>query len=310
VPDLAMTHPPILLHVGYHKTATTWMQTRLFMPENGYRQLMDHQEIHDLIVGPHGLEFDAAPARALIETRLADLKPGEVPVISSEILSGQPFSGARESDAFAARLKQIVPDARILVSIRAQLKILPSVYMQYLLRGGTMAPMQFFTEVPKVGYHRFNPVHFEYHRLLGLYQRLFGAANTFVLQQERLQSGAQVAAEELAAFSGNDLFTRLSSVAEKAHPPSYPEYAIPVLRRVNHFQKAPMNHNPVLTLGHDTRGAYRIAGHILRRQPFKSLLADSKPATRFVEGHFAGHFDASNHELGLISANKLDLTRY
>lgn len=48
-----------LIHVGYHKTATTWMQQLLFTPDHGFRQIAGHREVFDHIVGPHGLEFDA-----------------------------------------------------------------------------------------------------------------------------------------------------------------------------------------------------------------------------------------------------------
>lgn len=305
-----MRDPALLIHIGYHKTATTWMQTRLFVPENGYRQLLDHQEVHDLIIGPHGLVFDPAPAQALIAERIAQMQPGEVPVVSSEILSGQPFTGARESDDFARRLKRIAPEARIMISIRAQLKILPSIYMQYLLRGGTMPLEQFFSEKPKVGFFRFDAAHFEYHRLVGLYQELFGQANVHLLQQERLRSDSEGAAADLAQFSGNLGFAGLSDRARAAHPPSYPEHGIGVLRRVNHFQKAPMNHNPVITLGHDTGGAYRIAGYLMRRPPFSTILGGQKPATEFVRREFAGRFDSSNSELMKTYADKLDLELY
>lgn len=89
--------------------------------------------------------------RALIRAGIDDLPAGMVPVISSEILSGHPFSGGIASDDYARRLKAIAPDAKILVSIRSQMRILTSVYMQYLLRGGTMGPELFFAGDPDSG---------------------------------------------------------------------------------------------------------------------------------------------------------------
>lgn len=83
----------LLIHIGYHKTATTWMQRQLFQPVHGYRQICGHQEVFDLIVKPHGLRFDPAPMQALISRGIESLAKGEVPVISSEILSGHPFQG-------------------------------------------------------------------------------------------------------------------------------------------------------------------------------------------------------------------------
>lgn len=300
----------LLIHIGYHKTATTWMQTRLFTPQHGYRQLLSHREVHDLITGPHGLNFDAAAVQSVIAQRLKDLKPDEVPVISSEILSGLPFRGGRESDDFARRLKLIAPDARILASIRAQMKILPSMYMQYLLRSGTMTPRQFFTEQGDVGYNRFSAAFYEYDQLIGYYQQLFGAQNVFILQQERLRNAADKAAADLASFCGNSGFAGLTAEARSPHAPSYPEFAVPVLRRVNHFQKGAMHENPVLHLGREMHGLYRGAGYVMRRLPFQNHLQKYKPVTAFVERHFAGRFDASNQRLAAISANPLDLRGY
>ena len=104
--------PPLLIHIGYHKTATTWMQMRLFHPEHGYAQLADHDELFKAIVQPHSFAFDPAPFRDLITARMAETAPDLVPTLSSEILSGQPFYGGRESDLYATRLHQAFPRRR------------------------------------------------------------------------------------------------------------------------------------------------------------------------------------------------------
>lgn len=189
---------PLLLHVGYHKTATSWMQQRLFVHEHGYHQIARHREVWDHVVAPHGLLFDPAGMRAVIERGMRELPAGKVPVISSEILSGHPFYGGMGSDVFARRLKAIAPEARILISIRSQMRILTSVYMQYLLRGGTMSPQLFFAGDPELGFYGFRPEHFEYHRLVKLYQELFGAENVHVMTQESLRTDMDGATMRLA----------------------------------------------------------------------------------------------------------------
>ncbi|MEO0771784.1 MAG: hypothetical protein AAFZ04_01250, partial [Pseudomonadota bacterium] len=228
----------ILIHIGYHKTATTWMQKHLFLSHHGYHQIMTHQEVFDLIVKPHGLRFDAGPARSFIRDRLAQVPPDHVPVISSEILSGHPFLGGHESDVYAQRLAQIAPDARILITIRDQMKILPSVYMQYLQRGGTMGHAQFFEGTDQPGYFGFTAEHFEYDLLLRHYQGLFGADRVYVSPQEALKDDMQAASEAVANFAGATAFTTLSDSARTIHAPGYPEAAAPALRRANHFRKS------------------------------------------------------------------------
>ena len=102
----------LLIHIGYHKTATTWMQRLLFMPVHGYYPLASHEQIFEHITAPHGLYFDPKPMQRLIAEGLVKMPLTGVPVVSSEILSGNLFFGGRESEAYAVRLKSIAPDAR------------------------------------------------------------------------------------------------------------------------------------------------------------------------------------------------------
>lgn len=299
-----------LLHVGYHKTATTWMQRRLFQPVHGYRQMATHREISDLVVRPLGRDFDPAAMRAHVAAGMAGLEPGEVPVLSSEILSGHPFLGGRESDAFAARLKAIFPQARILISIRAQMRILPSVYMQYVLRGGTMPYDLFFAGTTEPGYFGFVPEHFEYDRLVGLYGELFGAENVHVLTQESLRADIDAAAAQLAAFAGATRFARLSDKDRDATGVSYPEYAVPVLRRINHVQTSTMNPRPIVSIGKTPGGLYGAAGWLMRRPFVARLLGDPRPVTAHVRRTFAGRYDASNARLRALVGSGIDLGGY
>lgn len=302
--------PPLLLHIGYHKTATTWMQKRLFVPAHGYRQLADHTEVFAHVVRPHGLRFDARALEDVIRTRSAALPADEVPVISSEILSGHPFQGGHESDVYAERLAQIAPGARILISIRSQIRILPSVYMQYVLRGGTMPHERFFEGTQEIGYFGFTPEHFEYDRLVALYQQLFGARNVHVMTQESLMTDMEAACSGLAHFARNDLYKGLNPEALRVQSPSYPEYLAPVLRRINHVQSSTLNPTPILALGHTPGGLYRAIGYVLRQPPFKTLLGHRKPVSDFVKHKFAGRFTESNARLAALLGDRPDLSGY
>ena len=299
-----------LLHIGYHKTATTWMQRLLFVPEHGYRQIAGHSEVFEHIVAPHGLAFDPAAMRDHIARAKEALGAAEVPVISSEILSGHPFFGGIDSDVYARRLAEIAPDARILISIRSQLKILPSVYMQYILRGGTMTPAQFFSGECELGYFAFRAEHFEYDRLIGLYRSLFGAGQVHVLTQESLTADMGAAAAKLARFCGNRAFDGLDDAERRVHAASYPEHAAPILRRINHIQTSVLNRNPVISLGTTPYGLYRAFGGVLKRRPLAPLLRRYRPVTAVVKARFTGHFTASNTRLAGMLGADVDLSDY
>ncbi len=300
----------LLIHVGYHKTATTWMQRQLFRPEHGYRQLCGHTDVFDLVVRPHGLRFEPDSMRALIDRALNTVEQGESAVISSEILSGHPFQGGHESDVFAARLQRIAPHARILISIRSQLRILPSVYMQYVLRGGTMTATQFFDGTNEPGYFGFSPEHFEYDRLVSHYQDLFGSDKVHVITQESLKDDRDSTLTLLAAFAGNEHYNGLIPSAQKVVGESYPEYSAPILRRINHVQKSTINPNPVLSLGVTPRGLYKIAGFVMKRPPVSTILKSHKPITAYVRDRFTDYYRESNRRLASLIPHKIDLSAY
>lgn len=302
--------PKILLHIGYHKTATTWMQQLLFHPRNGYQQLASHQEIFDHIVFPHGLRFDPKPMQDLIAERLEKIEPGIVPVLSSEILSGHPFQGGHESDVYAERLKAIAPDANVLISIRNQRRMLASVYTQYLLRGGTMPYDVFFQGTREPGYFAFNPEHFEYDVLTAYYQKLFGKEAVYLLPQETLRKDMEDAVAKLGSFAGLPAPLPLAPEDRQVYAASYPEHALPVLRRLNHVQSSTINPTPILKLGETPNGLYRAVGYVLRRPPISSLFGKKTPVSDYVSKTFSGRFDAHNQRLAEIAAHPLDLTGY
>ena len=302
--------PRPLIHIGYHKTATTWMQRQLFVPEHGYVQIAGHEDVSAHIVGPHGLQFRADPMKMLISDKSKMATIGQVPVISSELLSGNLFYGGRESDVYAERLKAIAPEARILISIRSQKHILTSVYMQYLIRGGTLPPQKFFRETTEFGYFGFSAAHFEFDRLLAHYQTLFGKENVYILTQESLRKDVDDALMQLAKFCENTLFTTLSDAARQPHVPSYPEHAVPILRRINQIQTGTLNPNPIISFGNTPRGLYKRFGYISRHRLFVFMMGSYRPVSSFVQKNFAGNYSASNTRLSSLTGNPLDLSAY
>lgn len=299
-----------LLHIGYHKTATTWMQRQLFMPVHGYRQLCGHDEVFRYIVQPHGLRFDPEPMKSLIATARQMVELGEVGVVSSEILSGHPFFGGRESEVYAERLAQIFPEAKILISVRNQMQILPSVYMQYVSRGGTMPPAQFFEGTNEIGYFGFSAEHFEYDRLVAHYQNLFGSKNVYILPQENLRSDLRESMVQLANFSGNSRYVELKESAKNPVAQSYPEYSVPILRRINHVQSSTLNPWPILSLGTTPKGIYKVAGYAMKKPPVSTLMKGRKPVSDYVKKNFKGYYEESNKRLAGLSAYPLKIFGY
>ena len=304
-----MANQAVLFHIGYHKTGTTWLQMRLLRPAHGYAPPHEdiyatHRDVFEHVTRPHKLAFDAAAARAALIDGLG--REDLVPVISSEILSGHPFWGGRDSADFAHRLHQIAPQARILITIRAQIPAIASVYMQYVRRAGTLPPARFFDGAQVLGYDGFDPVHFEYHRLVGLYQSLFGADRVKVMTQEALASDPAAYVAELARFAGADARLPIPSTSRQSASES--EAAVPFLRRINHVIFDGANPAPVLNLGPVARLAYRGTGWAFRMMKARGLIT-ARPVTAEAGRRFTGHYAASNRELVKI-CDGLDLPGY
>ena len=85
----------LLIHIGYHKTGTTWLQKSLFCDEMaGFCQPWTRGEIHKWLILVNALSFDGEAARAYFEPgRRESLGRGLAPVVTAERLSGNPHSG-------------------------------------------------------------------------------------------------------------------------------------------------------------------------------------------------------------------------
>ncbi len=191
-----------LIHPGFHKTATTWLQETVFANGRYFNALASHEEVDDLVVRPHDTVYDPAGLKALVAERVEMGSPGSANVLSSEILSGNILLGSRDSVTIASRVASAVPDAKILFTVRSQKAITKSIYVQYLKRGGRLPLDQFLRYAPPPGYTWFDPDTLEFDRLVSIYAGHYGDANILVLPQELLRHKKQEYLERLFAFAG------------------------------------------------------------------------------------------------------------
>lgn len=193
----------LLIHIGYHKTGTTWLQKRLFAREDlGFRRLSLSKKRSDF-VRVHDFDFDPEVYRREFEPQLARCAAeGRVAVISHERLSGNPHSGGFDSRTLADRLAQVFPDARIFVVIREQRAMILSAYAQYVRAGG-LCSLRGYLAPPRD--HRlpmFRLDHFRYDRLIAHYQKRFGREHVLVLSYERFRADPAGFVEDLCRFAG------------------------------------------------------------------------------------------------------------
>ena len=193
----------VLVHIGYHKTGSTWLQQRLFSSrEAGFGVVVRQSKVKRSMVAPDDFEFDAARCREAYQPRIDMMeRRGVVPVISAERLQRQ----ARRADdgaRMAERLARVVPEARVLVVLREQRSMLLSTYGQYVKTGG-MLDLRRFLDCP-VAWKEWpcDLRRYRYERLVGYYHKLFGRERVLALTYEELKADPAAFVRAVVDFGG------------------------------------------------------------------------------------------------------------
>ena len=200
----------VLVHIGYAKTATSWLQEHLFANEGtglGWIRKEAGNPVRRLI-DDDPLDFDAAATRAAIDPLLDAVRGrGLVPVVSVERLVGHPFSGGYDSKEIADRIAAVFPEGRVLEVIREQRSMILSTYKQSV-RAGSAATVEEFLDPPRSKSRRvpwFDFRFFEYDRLLGRYQRLLGPERVLALTFEQFADDTAAFVRAIGEFAGRPL---------------------------------------------------------------------------------------------------------
>lgn len=208
----------IFLHIGYHKTATTWLQGVLFNDaEKGFCSPWDRGQITNDFIKLDALTFDPLATIVGYEYGISKAaEDGVIATLSHERLSGYPASGGFDSKLIADRLFASFGDARVLIIIREQNSIIRSWYQQYIKDGGSMSLRRFF-ELPHDGLFRapdFSRNFYKYDALIKYYQKLFTKDRVLVLPFEMLVADPTDFVERIAGFTGIE---KVPSVSVEPH---------------------------------------------------------------------------------------------
>jgi len=196
----------VLLHVGYQKTGSTWLQRNVFSKENlGFGSNLDHEN-HDIyhdIVLRNEFTFDAESVGEKYSHYLEGFfKKSLVPVISHESFSGDFINGRYYGKQVAGRLKQAFPNSKVLITIREQKSFVLSAYLFYLFQDG-IERIEHFIGVGKES-PGFVPIcrteYLEYHHLYQTYCDLFGKENVLVLPFEKLKKDNNSFVKDILQF--------------------------------------------------------------------------------------------------------------
>jgi hypothetical protein len=305
----------VLIHIGYHKTGTNWLQRRLFSdPSTGYRWLGKRPGSHPVrrFVRDRPFEFDPDGVRAALRPLIAEAEgAGLLPVLSLERLSGSALSGGYDSVRIADRLHQVFPGGRILVVVREQRSMVVSTYKGYVQQGGA-APLEHFLEGRRSATFRvpgFDPAYLEYDGLIAHYRGLFGPDNVLALAFEQFVEDGRGFVERIASFAGRPVPANVLDRLPYGHRENVrttSALTLSLVRRLNQLAP-PTDVNPAPLL--ESRGAARLADRLVRRDPLRrrSVGADER-LRRAVEEWAGDRFAASNARLSVLLG--VDLDRY
>ena len=182
-----------IVHIGYHKTATTWFQGQIW-PAATSHDYVARAVTQRTLLSPPGMHFDADEAGAVLA-----LAERDRPVLrSEENLSGYPHNGGMHGligPEMARRVHAVLPDAQIVIFVRNQREIVRATYAQYVSGGGNWSLRRYLGG--KAGRHgaltraykapAFEWEHFAFDRLIAHYDTLFGAESVHVYPYEWLR---------------------------------------------------------------------------------------------------------------------------
>ena len=280
----------LLIHPGFHKTGTTFLQEKVFQHSENYYTVLSHNEVDELLVAPHDVIFDAEKVSSFVTGRLVKKPSLAVPVLSSEILSGNPLLGSKDSFHLARRLFAALPEGKILFTVRRQQDALLSLYLQYIKRGGRLHYRDFFEFYTEPGYSWFRVHVVEYCSLVNLYADLYGIENVLVLPQEWLKYDIRLFLSTLDKYVTPPHSTRaLDDVSIGTSPPASGIY---LMRIGNLFRRTPLNPNAITSLSFVGDRLHSVA----IRQKLGQQRAKEK-MQRYIRKRFSGQFRESNKRL-------------
>ena len=195
-----------LVHVGFPKTATTWLQ-RALLKENKDILCVGKPYLHpefkvwmDGLASIPGLDFDVRAYRKqfmdLLKCHLPEDKATLPRIISYELLSGSLYMGY-DSIELLHRIRAVLGPVHVNITIREQAAMIESLYAYFLRGGGSIGIREFLTETNSPAVDMFgNPAllkRFQYDRYIQAARDVFGTSKVNVIPYEALRSQGPLA---------------------------------------------------------------------------------------------------------------------
>ncbi len=218
-----MLQLPNYLHIGFSKAASTWFQNYLrkekdiflvyktyyFFPFTSINYEKGIQWYAEQLTGASGREI-------AIESREHIILPYIHPELECACIN------LKGVELISGRIKENLPDIKIVVIIRNQVDTLLSRYTQYILQGGKLDASTFFEKLAFASDCWLSYVDYRYSKIINILYEVFGKGNVLVLFQEELKSNRELFFDDLSRFFKRDFSPSSREAGNSANAaPSY-----------------------------------------------------------------------------------------
>ncbi len=189
----------VLVHLGFPKALSSWLQKHWFVAECGYQTLLDPVQVQLKLIDPAPFAFDPQPAVAQMSASASDELLG---VITSESLSGNMYSGGYDARTCIDRVLEIAPSARLLLIVREQRTLIRSLYKSLVTWGMPHSIERLLDPDEPRLVPQFNLDYLRFDDRVAYYQSLVGADRVLVLPYELFVAEPLKFLQSIHKFSG------------------------------------------------------------------------------------------------------------
>lgn len=296
-----------LIHIGFPKAMSSWLQKFLFQPEQGFVNILDSLRTTISVIDPSPFAFDEAKCMGFIEETLGKTPNHQqlVPVCSAEALAGNYYCGGFNAKQNADRLKQLFPEAKILFIVREQRSLMRSLYKTMVIWGMPHSIKRLLNPKHSSLVPQFNLDLLRFDLTTAYYQALFGRDNVLVMPYESFTENPKDFVKKILAHANckaTDAFETLPW--KRKLNKNQPLLNIYIQRFKNLFLKTPFNYAAPLELTEA-----RIAANIKnsKTSPFPTFTHNwfENDFSQTVSRAFEGQFSANNRRLECLTGLQL-----
>lgn len=226
----------LIIHLGIHKTASTFFQKKIFNNLTNYKYLSRDslKEFKEYILNTDEFYFDEETAFNLYKS--IDKSALNV-IISDEDFYGLPFSGGtnrkRNLDRLLATFKERI-NLKFIVCLREQESLLNSLYLQYIKTGGVASTKRFLTSNKSPLF--ISITYFQYDKYLQYMASNIGEKFICCLFYEDFRVNKRSVINQIESFLETKYITKLQENKKSNYSVNY--RFVGIIRFLNKFTKS------------------------------------------------------------------------